>query len=378
MKQIFHSPFNEDAKVKPIWKQYYELIKLFFSLNYLPAEYYLFKFDDKNCGEKDMLQYLPYSWFLREVNNEFTKNSWKSLFKNKYEFEIYAAGKGLKVPKSYGIYNKLYGFDFDDNSSLSNLSELEGFLKRRKLEKIVFKDLCGKQGQHIHFVSDILFSQKETTLIIDNQRISLKDFIKELGNGEFLVQEQLENDEFLNSIYPNSLNTFRIITYYSTKQPAKILGALLRTGIGENKVDNWHRGGLIIPIKLSTGCFTDYGYDYHYNVYTSHPDTQFIFRETKIPYWEEITSIVINATKAFPMMKFVAWDIALTTRGYYILEANAGQINIFVNQLSGNGIAGIIREDLKEYGCMFPEKKIPPVTIDKITQRLMQVIKNIF
>ncbi len=379
MKLLFKSPYSERKNdTKPFWKQYYEMLKLFISLNYLPAEYYCFKFHHKNCSQKDMLKFMPYSWFLRNVNNHLTFKSWEPLFVNKLDFNTYARSKGLAVPKDYGIYNTRYGYDIENASNISNAHELHVFLKKSGLRKIVFKDLSGKQGRNIYFISDIIHEEESIQLMIDGRKFSIEDFVQLLGNGEFLIQEHLGNNNFLNTIFPNSMNTFRVISFYNKENTVKILGVLLRTGIGKNQVDNWHRGGLVIPVDLQTGCFIDYGYDYSYKTYAAHPDSNFIFRDVKIPFWDEMIKFVQNCALAFPMMRFIAWDISCTNEGLFILEANVRNINLFVNQLSTNGMSEMIREDLRALGYVFPSERIPPITIKKVAHRIIQVGKRLF
>jgi hypothetical protein len=147
--------------------------------------------------------------------------------------------------------------------------------------------------------------------------------------------------------------------------------------MGKNKVDNWHAGGLLIPIDSEKGFFIDYGYDFFFNLFDEHPDTGFHFKGSSIPGWEDLITLAENGARAFPMMHFIAWDFAFTDKGLVIVEANTGEINIFVNQLSDRGLAGLLRDDLKDIGFDFPEDKIPVVTIKNIFDRISRVSSNL-
>jgi hypothetical protein len=378
MKILLNSPFKEEkVQKKKLWKQYCEMVKLYFSLNYMPYEYYCFKFDHKDCSDRKILEFLPYSWFLYKVNLNLTPGSWESLFNNKLLFNIYAKHSGLKVPEDFGIYNIHYGYDLTGSESLRSAVDLELFFRKHLFKTIVIKDLSGTQGKNIFFASDINYREEVVVLTIDEKKYSTQQLAVFLGKGEYLFQEELKNSPFINGIYPNSLNTFRTITFLTKDKEVRILGAFLRTGIGKNKVDNWHAGGLLIPIDSKEGKIIDYGYDFSYHLYEKHPDTLFAFRDNKIPQWDELISLAKKGASAFPMMHFIAWDFAFTDKGLVIVEANIREINIFVNQLSDIGLAGLIRDDLKGLGYDFPLDKIPPVTLQNISNRLFRVTRNL-
>ena len=377
MKSIFRSPYkNEKVQKKPLLKQWYELVRLYFSLNYMPYEYYCFRFDDKAINDSKILEFLPYSWFLYNVNLSVSYGSWESLFSNKFLFNSYARQAGLKVPEDYGIYNMHYGHELTEMHSLCNAADLEWFFRKHLLKTVVIKDLCGIQGKNIFFASGIRYEGDLVSMIIDGKEYTTLDLAALMGRGEYLFQEELRNNEFVGSINPNSLNTFRTITYLSKTNEVRILGTFLRTGIGKNKVDNWHAEGILIPIDSEKGHFIDYGYDLMYVLYDKHPDTGFSFRESQIPLWNELIEFVRKGAAAFPMMRFIAWDLAMTDRGIVVVEANIREINIFVNQLSNRGLAGILRDDLKELGYEFPKDKVPSVTFRNISDRITRIIKN--
>lgn len=377
MKSIFHSPYK-DAKVrkKPLLKQWNELARLYFSLNYMPYEYYCFRFDDADCSEKKILDFLPYSWFLYKVNLNLTHGSWESLFSNKFLFNDYARRSGLNVPEDFGIYNVHYGYDIKDSQSLCSADDLERFFRKHLFKTVVIKDLCGIQGKNIFFASGINYDGELVSMAIGEKKHSTKDLAILLGKGEFLFQEELRNSEFINRINPNSLNTFRTITYLTRNNEVRILGAFLRTGMGKSKVDNWHAGGILIPIDAEGGHFIDYGYDFSYHQHDMHPDTGFSFVNATIPHWEDLIAFAKKGASSFPMMRFIAWDLAFTEKGLVVVEANIREINIFVNQLSNRGLAGILRDDLKELGYDFPKDRIPAVTFRDIAERFTRVMKN--
>lgn len=377
MKFLLKSPFDDrQVETKPLWRQYYEMLILFYSLNYHPAEYYSFRFHYKNCKYKDMLRFIPYSWFLNKVTRNMTPSSWAVLFANKALFNDFARQKGLNVIDDYGIYNNIYGYDFKDHHKLATADDLEHLFRKYNLNRAVIKDLAGMQGKNIFFITGVEAGE-EIRFKIKGEWITKDGLASLLGKGEFIIQEYLENDPFTATIYPRSINTFRIITFLSNDGKVKILGALLRAGIGHKMVDNYHQGGLVIPIGLESGRMIDYGYNYDCELFTEHPDTRFRFKGVEVPHWKELLQFVEKSARTFPMMRFLSWDIAYTDKGFVILEANSGSVYIFINQLSSNGFADLIRDDLKEIGFDFPYEKLPVPSIGDVFSRTGRLAGNL-
>jgi hypothetical protein len=377
MKFLISNPFgDENVKVKALIRQYYEMLILFYSLNYHPAEYYSFRFHHKDCTYKDMLRFIPYSWFLNKVTRNMTPSSWAVLFANKALFNNFARQKGLNVVSDYGIYNNIYGYDLKDHHKLATADDLEHLFRKYDLNRAVIKDLSGMQGKNIFFITGVEPGE-EFRFKIKEDWITKNELASLLGKGEFIIQEYLENINFLNEIYPRSINTFRIITFLSHDGSVKFLGALLRAGIGQKMVDNYHQGGLVIPIDLESGRMIDYGYNYDCELYTEHPDTHFRFKGVEVPRWKELLQFVEKSARTFPMMRFLSWDIAYTDKGFVILEANSGSVYIFINQLSSNGFADLIRDDLKELGYEFPSEKLPFPSFKEIMSRTWKLTGQI-
>jgi len=377
MKFLLRSPFDDrHIETKPLWKQYYEMIILFYSLQYHPAEYYSFRFHHKGVTYRDMLRFVPYSWLLNNVTRHLTPSSWSNLFANKALFNDFARHRSLNVVSDYGIYNKIYGYDLKDHHPLATADDLEHLFRKYNLNRAVIKDLAGMQGKNIFFITGVEAGE-EFRFKIKEEWITKNELASLLGKGEFIIQEYLENGPFTATIYPRSINTFRIITFLTNDGNVKILGALLRAGIGHKMVDNYHQGGLVIPIGLESGRMIDYGYNYDCELFTEHPDTRFRFKGVEVPRWKELLQFVEKSARTFPMMRFLSWDIAYTDKGFVILEANSGSVYIYINQLSSNGFADLIRDDLKEIGFDFPYEKLPVPSIGDVFSRTGRLAGNL-
>jgi len=115
-----------------------------------------------------------------------------------------------------------------------------------------------------------------------------------------------------------------MITYIDEGFNVHIINSFMRFGIGKSIVDNSASGGLYVGIDHNTGKFKDKGYTamkFGGNSYTSHPSSNYLFKNFKIPFYSEACQLVKEATYHIPN-GFIGWDVAISTSGPTIIEAN--------------------------------------------------------
>ena len=90
-----------------------------------------------------------------------------------------------------------------------------------------------------------------------------------------VVQECIAQNEQLNKLYPDAVNTFRVITYIWNGKIYHVPLAL-RIGQGGSFLDNAHAGGMFIGVsdegELGNIAFTESGLHFE-----EHPDTNIKF-----------------------------------------------------------------------------------------------------
>lgn len=137
-----------------------------------------------------------------------------------------------------------------------------------------------------------------------------------LKNG-LLIEELITQHEELNRIFPNAINTARIITL-----KGKVIGAALRMGVGESNVDNAHEGGIFAEIDINEGVIVGAAMRYTNERFVRHPSTGTIIPGFVIPYWNECKAMVEEASKLIPDVYLLGWDIAVTPDGPTLVEVN--------------------------------------------------------
>lgn len=262
---------------------------------------YTGKFDEKYIPE---MLYAPY------LERFSTDISYGKVFTNKNTLAIFARGLNAKMPQNLVMCNagKYYDKDFNEIT----IAEAEQLLQNAG--KVFIKgttESCGGQGCAIaEFVDGINIKTN----------LSVAQTLSSLGTN-FCVQELLVCHESIRKIYPNSANTFRIITYVLEGEVYHC-PVIMRIGRGGGFIDNASSGGIFIAVDddgtLHKSAFTEYREEY-----TVHPDTNVVFEGTKIEHVDKAIAFAKSLQAAVPQVTVVNWDITINERGEPVLiEAN--------------------------------------------------------
>jgi len=158
------------------------------------------------------------------------------------------------------------------------------------------------------------------------------------GENNLILEEIIKQHENVSKIYPNSINTVRVVTIVTTEDGDSILNipeeqrknikiiphiicAYFRIGNGKF-VDNFNSGGMVAPVDEKTGIVSQVALDKQKNVYEKHPETNTPIKGFKFPYWDEALELCKQASKEIPEIGYVGWDVAITPEGPLFVEGN--------------------------------------------------------
>lgn len=148
---------------------------------------------------------------------------------------------------------------------------------------------------------------------------SIGEIIDDLGR-DFVIQERLRCVKEIEDIYPDSVNSFRIITY-RWKNSILHTPAILRLGVGGSCVDNIHANGIYIGIK-DDGSLLDMAYNDRIECFEKHPDTGFVFKGAQISRFPEVLCAAEKMHQIMPQIGVINWDFTLCESGPVLIEAN--------------------------------------------------------
>ena len=255
-----------------------------------PKEYFLYHFRSlSDFGRKDFVGVQRLFIF------------WRKLWEPKV-IEIYN-----DKFKTYQTYKKYYQREVIEITTDSRFEEFDFFVKRHN--RFIVKPISNYGGKGIHIVS------------VDNQQGSINLFEDFKASGTVVLEELVEQAPDMAAFYPGSVNTIRIVTFYYKGRLTKIC-AVLRMGRKGSEVDNATYGGIYAPIDMEHGIIYTYAESYVGEKYAFHPDTGTQILGAKIPKWDELNSLMEELVKIVPEQNMIGWDMALTSKGWIMIEAN--------------------------------------------------------
>lgn len=142
--------------------------------------------------------------------------------------------------------------------------------------------------------------------------------------NRLLVQPCLRNHRDLLPLTPGALCTVRIMTCRAPGEEGEIVFAAFRMACGDAPADNFHFGGIIAPVDLSTGRVGPAlrRREHVLVPVERHPDTGAVIAGHQMPCWQEAKALALRAFAAAPERVTVGWDIAITDDGPVLIEGN--------------------------------------------------------
>lgn len=176
-------------------------------------------------------------------------------------------------------------------------------------------------------------------------------------NGDWIFQETFSNHPFISKWLPNKapLSSFRIVTINNIEKIIP-LTCVFRAGLNLANTDH---DSILFSVDLETGVIGYgssnchwYGKKWLGNKITHHPETLVKITGEKIPCLDEMLSLVKRAhSQLVKNVPLVGWDVAMTTQGMFLLEANFS-VNLFEGSYESQTYYRIIDEyfrDLETY-----------------------------
>lgn len=177
--------------------------------------------------------------------------------------------------------------------------------------KVVLKSTDGQCGRGI--------------VIKDSRDIHAHDLVAELeSTGNDMAEEFVVQHPDLQRLSPSGLNTLRLITQINKDGDVDFLGGRLRITLN-NSVDNLAAGNLAAEVDLTTGIIKRPAV---YSDITkpaesvTHPITKTPIVGFQVPLFQESCEMVRQAALLHPQNRSIGWDVAITTNGPELIEAN--------------------------------------------------------
>ena len=246
----------------------------------------------------------------------------KTLFSKLFE-------KDNLTAETYGTINR--GVILINDKAVSFIEFID-LIKDKK--KLILKIFNGGGGKNIHRLNFV-----EETFFLNGNQIEKRDLKAFIGNLDnlYLINEHLEQADYAKEIYPNTVNSIRILTMIEPNTNKVIIPVAVHK-FGSDKTghaDNVWRGGMTALIDIESGVLQKSALHLENNEkikwQEQHPDTKVSVSGTRVPNWEAVKSKIIEVAKLANSfnIKYVGWDIVVTNNGIKLIEGNnCSDVNI--------------------------------------------------
>jgi hypothetical protein len=164
-------------------------------------------------------------------------------------------------------------------------------------------------------------------------------------NG-FIIQPRMKpHAEMMPLASAPGLSTVRLITAMYADGP-RALFACLKIATGSNSVDNFAHGStgnLLAGIDVATGVMMpavgSARPDWPAMVeVASNPENGYPIAGSRVPLWPEVVTTALRGQDSLPEFKTIGWDIAITSDGVVLVEANYGYDPLIIETAYGRGL----------------------------------------
>lgn len=247
-------------------------------------------------------------------------------------------------------------FEFRRKSSFERnryMTFLRYFKIARKIDRKTFAEISGNKSKELEVFSDFIsrdwmvvdnktpeddvmhFFKGHNTLIAKPEhgeqghgifKLRSKDdidrLLKERMEESFIIEEVVENADYIKEINPSSLNTIRATTFVDVDGKINIISIILRVGAPGLVVDNWGSGGVGYNFDISSGICDCVGKDKDNRKYIFHPGSHKKMLGFELKNFDALKQYITRLAGVLPSAKYVGWDIAVTPTGYELIEMN--------------------------------------------------------
>lgn len=258
----------------------------------------------------------------------------QEIINNKLSTHLLLASMDIPSPELLGVYWRQMIHRFPQEGRVPVQTYLEEMAPG---DRLFFKVFAGAEGKNIFAVTRTDRRRWTINGTVFDAAGAARVFLDQ-EDRPLIIERGLTQHPEEDALYPNSVNTVRVLTMIDVKGGDPFIAAAVqRIGCRRSEpADNWTRGGLSARIDLGTGRLSQATRLPDGDVkewFSEHPDTGARIEGVRVPHWEEILDLVMHSANVLSFMEYVGWDIVITPDGPLVLEAN---INTGLNVLQSH------------------------------------------
>lgn len=224
---------------------------------------------------------------------------------------------------------------------------------------LILKPRTDSLGTGIRFIS----LREGGAFDLDGAAIDIAAFSNDLAadmqRDDYLVQPFVRPHSEIAALGEGrALGTLRVLSFLDGEQ-VRVLYAFLRIPAAGNVHDNFSSGAtgnLVAHVELLGGRLGPaWGRPKHspsrlLQRHARNPATGIQIEGVLVPYWKEVGALIFRAARLFPELPCLAWDVAVTTNGPLLIEANANADMVGAQVCCGTGARAMLAPVIARYG----------------------------
>lgn len=290
----------------PAWKLTAKYIRDAISYSCRPFEYNFYRFYEKNAyAKKQFMLIIP---------------------EEKYE-KRHSDQEKLKIlddkQKTFCYYHDLIGRDWCGATVHCDIEDYRRFLEKRSYG--IMKPIESRGGYGIE--------------IICLENMTAEELMELCRERNAIVEELIIQHEDMASLNPDSVNTVRLLTLKT-----EVVGAAIRMGTGNSRVDNAHSGGIFAEVDVEDGVVISKAINHLGDSFVRHPTTGSVITGFRIPMWDACMQLAKDAAERISEVPLIGWDVAVTPNGPVLIEGNTTPGLELIQSPNQRGIAALFKD----------------------------------
>ncbi len=297
--------------------------------------YFHYRFFDPELSAEAKRQYLSEAPRANgQLWSVLTPSRYSCLFDNKLIFNRYFASFDLPLARIFGVFDPQVGRSME-GESLRTEAELGSFIRGLRQEGFAFKPAEGMRGHLVLILTGAAPDDPDTFLTLAGERYDAAALAAAARNtaaletqapganlSPFLIEERIRPHPAMAEFIGPTLCTVRVVTIVALDGSPRIVASVLKLQPKPLGVDHLTYGALGCWVDPDIGALGPGRTRTNY-VYTSViPGTDRSFVGYRLPCWDQVKEVALQAAAAFPWARSIGWDIGISDRGPVLIEGN--------------------------------------------------------
>lgn len=247
----------------------------------------------------------------------------RSVLKNKLLFEK-TLGQHVRVPRVYGALERGSLTRLREDFAPTSAAELVEWVSGSN-GGVFIKPVDSSEGRGV-----MSLETRAGQLLVDKKPSDFAAAVSRVASEDgAIVTELVEQGPFGRSVFPDAVNTLRVITMVDPESGEPfVASAIHRFGtVASAPTDNISRHAIRTTIDVPTGTMSigaaSWAHkDGAFTQFPHHPDTGVPLEGVVVPGWPAVVDTLLGLVRRFPMLAYVGWDAVVGDDGVIVIEGN--------------------------------------------------------